>query len=162
MQQFFANLPEWLGTLPQLVSATGIIGILGLLINAQVQNRRINLDTKKSDDQIALEGSKVADAAEAKLREHFAGELTRLSSEIEKASNRQQQCEQREERLRRRVKHLEEEVSGLHRVIAFNSSTLLLGGETGQTSEAVREAAVRVLEQLASREEPKPDEGDHG
>jgi BMFP domain-containing protein YqiC len=149
MEAFFASLPSWLGTLPQMISAGGILGILGLLLNAY----RARGDITIRERQVTVEADKVEADIEQKVREHLSAELSRLADEVEKAKQRQLQCETREERLRQRVHKLEDEVTGLHRVIAFNSSTLLLGGD-GRPSEAVREAAIRVLETLARGDVP--------
>lgn len=149
MNEFFASLPPWIGTLPQLVSAGGIIGILGLLLNIYRARGDLNIRER----QVDVEAEKIEADIEAKVRDHLATELKRLGDEVEKAKQRQLACEDREEKLRRRVHKLEDEVTGLHRVIAFNSSTLILGSD-GRPSEAVREAAIRVLETLAKGETP--------
>lgn len=143
MGDFFASLPPWLGTLPQLLTSGGTLAILAILSRVYLGKGQLNIQAEQ-----------VADAAEAKLREHFTGELTRLSGEINEAKDRQLACEGREEKLRRRVSHLEDEVTGLQRIIALNSSTLLLDSTgDGRTSEAVRDAAIRVLQKLAEHSE---------
>lgn len=154
MQQFFTALPDWLGTIPQWISAGGVVGVLYIVAHVYLGKSQLGIKSQ----QVHLEGEKIEIEGDAKLREHFAEELKRLTAQIksaeervDRAEDRQRKCEQREERLRRRVAHLEDEVTGLHRIIAFNSSALLLASD-GRPSEAVREASIAVLEKLAKGE----------
>jgi hypothetical protein len=156
MDDFFASLPPWLGTIPQLFTAGGIMGILYILTMGYLGRGKNAIEGRR----VAVEADKLENEIETKLRDHFAAELERMRGEIRDARDdaatakeRQLQCEEREQKLRLRVRKLEDDYTGLQRVISFNSSALLLESD-GRPSEAVRQAAIKVLESLAKGEPP--------
>lgn len=142
MGDFFAGLPSWAGTLPQLITAISSAGILGFLVKLYLGRAEIGVKAQK----IKLD-------AEAILRTHFSGELTRLSERLTSSENGHAACRKECEECRDRLRKLEDDYQGVLRIISFNSSTLLLGSDD-RPSEVVKEAAIRVLESLARGETP--------
>ena len=121
MGDFFANLPPWLGTVPQLFSAGGIMGILYILTQGYLGRTKNVIEDKR----VAIESDKIEGEIEAKLRDHFAAELKRLREEIsdakkdvQSAKERQTQCEEREQALRGRVRKLEDQLTGIVRSLS--------------------------------------------
>lgn len=98
---------DW-GTFPQWVTAITSTAWLTFSSGLLIAWWRRGVDLKK----LAL-------GDEADIRDHYAEELERVLA-------RQHDCEAREEMLRERVRVLEDEVSGLKRIIADNSSDHLL------------------------------------
>src|SRR4051794_38406251 len=120
VNEFFANLPPWLGTLPNWITASGVIAFLGLVLKYRLGAGDLGIRAK----QVKIQADKVEAEIEAKLREHFSGELTRLTTEIGRVTEehtatreRQTQCEQREEKLRGRVRKLEADYEGVLKII---------------------------------------------
>jgi hypothetical protein len=155
----FLSLPTWIGTPLQGVSAVGIIGILTILSRVYLGKGDLSVRAQ----EVRIQAGKVEAEIEAKLREHFSGELDRLTNEITRVTSdhdatreRQTQCEQREERLRSRVRKLEADYDGVLKIISLNSSVLLVGDDGRPSSEAVKQAAIRVIERLA-RGDPVPE-----
>lgn len=153
IDQFFATLPPWLGSVPQLLSASGILGILYVLVRYRLGALEVDVKTK----QVTIEGDKIDAEIDIKLREHFSGELTRLAEtvaqaarDVEEAKERQRQCEEREERLRKRVRKLEDDLAGIVRAIAVEGSLRILDA-TDQPSDDVVQAAIRALENIIER-----------
>lgn len=153
MGDFFANLPPWLGTLPQLFSAGGIMGILYILTQTYLGRTKNVIEDKR----VAIEADKIEGEIEAKLRDHFASELKRLREEInaakedvEAAKLRQTQCEEREQALRGRVRKLEDQLTGIVRSLSVEGSLRILD-ITEHPSDDIIRAAISSLENIIAK-----------
>ena len=109
-------MPEWLGTLPQWITATSLVAII-----AAYWRRGI-----------ALKGLENADLAD--IRTHLATELDRVTK-------RQRECEVREGELRERLSRAEDEISGLKRQVARYSADQLTLLEQGYPLKAPHASA---------------------
>lgn len=144
-----------------------LLGIFGLLLRQQVQNRRIGVDEKR----VRLDDDK-------DIRDHYADEVRQLRDQVVKqgerhravlrevdkdykasltaAESRHDECVQQRDELRDQVRALKDLVDGLQRVILQNSASGVIAlGDAVHPD--VRAAAERV-EELFNREkgvEPK-------
>lgn len=150
MESFFANLPPWAGTLSSWVIAIFTGGSFGLILNFWVNQRRVSVEADKVEGEI-----------EARLRDHFSGELTRLTSvvtqardDVEAAGERQRACEGREEALRIRVRKLEDQLTGVIRSLSVEGSLRVLD-LTEEPSDDILNAAIHSLEAILTKRRKK-------
>lgn len=104
-----------LGSVLQLISASGIVTICGFLMKSYLGNKKLNLD------------------AEAILRTHFSKELEAMSNRLRQSEDDHEQCRlDREElrkdgdELRKRIRDLEDHLEGIYRMlVAYNSDKVI-------------------------------------
>ena len=157
---FLENLPSWAGTLPNWITAGGILTFLGLLLKYRLGTGELGIKAR----QVLVEGERVDDEAEDRLRKHFSEELTRLAQiatkaveDLEAAKERQRECEKREEALRLRVRKLEDKLTGVVRSLSVEGSLRVLD-LTEEPSDDIIKAAISSLEHIIVRRDKKREE----
>ena len=141
------------------ITPTALLAILGVVLRHRVQAGRLKLD-----------GDKIADDAEARLRDHYAAELAALRSQIiaqaqkhldrerllderaraaiDEARRSHEECREQNKELLAEVQTLREQVRGLQRMLTSNSvAALRVGGLPPSpeiTDAAERTAAVFI------------------
>lgn len=169
--------PDFAGTLPGWITATGITTLVGVVLHFILGRRKLGIDEKKIDNE-----------NEADIRDHFAEEISGLRASLESSSHRHLErerltdhrhrralasvenryrrlltesdekhdhCQQELSVQRDQVQALKEQQSGLVRLILQNSASGVLRLDDSGVSDFVREAAERV--ELVFK--PRPDEG---
>jgi uncharacterized membrane protein YccC len=140
VQAVFDSLPDWMGTLPNWITATALSVYLGLWIRRELGLKRLAIEA----DQVQVNAQKVGNEDSADIRDHYAQEVGRLMQAMddqakrhedamnalearhnriyEAAEQRQARCEAEREKLGERVQHLEEELSGVRLQVRMNSA----------------------------------------
>jgi hypothetical protein len=151
INEFFAALPPWAGSLPNWITASGVVALLTVYVKRELGLRRLDIQA----DRVQIEAKKVRNADEADIRDHYADEVQQLRDAIERQSKRhndaltaqeerhntamiaqeerfnrilaateerQVRCEQERERLADRVTKLQQELTGVMDKVRMNSA----------------------------------------
>jgi uncharacterized coiled-coil DUF342 family protein len=149
VQEFFSSLPPWLGTLPNWITASGMVTIVGLVFKY-----RLGLGSLKVEER------KIESADDADIRDHYAAEVKRLREALQimekhyremlaDSDRRHEECQKERDEMHAEIRCLYEDVDGLKRQIAhYSADQLITLQSSGKPipSHAV-EAARRVIEQ---------------
>lgn len=112
----------FLGTLPGWITAGGVCGLLGIIIKAWIDGKRVWVDSEKGiRDHYATEVASLRAqviAVQASSAAMLAAANERYDEAVTNADARHERCEEECANLRLRVRELSDEVEGLRRGIS--------------------------------------------
>lgn len=111
---------DLIGTIPQWISAAGIVSFLGLFVKWQLGIRKLSVDAQEVN--VSAQTARNADTAD--IRDHYAQELARLTKAINEITADHEQCKRERDQYRREVQELDRKLTGVVRqFVAFQLET---------------------------------------
>jgi hypothetical protein len=99
------TVPDILGTIPQWITAGGVMGFFGMLIRWHLGQRKLSIEARK----VEVTAAEIANRDKADERDHFSEEMSALRENVSRLREELHTCE---EECAAKIKVLQEEVWG--------------------------------------------------